>query len=622
MDIDLDLNATRISFTDNRNKNGVRMDRNEKVIDWDKNIFLNIFNDIETRQFTCYPPDNFNLTYLNIAKYLNININNICLNNGADGIIREIFVMFQQRVNTIGILDNTYSMYEVYANLFKKNIIKIPYIINLSDKIENICSLNKKIFYNSIDDIDMFCFVSPNQVSNNDFTLDEIDYLCYSYPNKIFIIDEVYFGFGHFSTISLINKYNNIFIIRSFSKTFGLASIRLGILIANEISVKPFILSSPIYSLNLYTANICNYFINNIEIVNKYNQEVIKGRDWFIERLKINNYNVIYPKSLSIIIVFQNKDEFEDSYNKCISNLFYIKKIKINNYDCLRITCAPKYMMVKLYNTCFKNNNINEDYCKYLYNTRGFFLINDVYNNKEIKSIIDEIKIINIDNNIEVEVNKNQLPFRLEYFTKNMNKINEIIYKDKYIKILKQCLNTTEITLFKDKFICKKSLSNETVEPHVDGNFYTYNYRLNKKTRGWYTYAPIFIQYGIFLTDNTENNGGIYFDNIRNYTLEDFHEKFIGNDSNDAFIKDSIIKEFNIDNNNCTLVDGNCGDIVIFNPNCIHFGYGNTTTELRLNLYLTFNKKEDGDFYWLAKKDKELLIDKIGLSELNKRMRS
>lgn len=616
--MNIDLNIERISFIDNRKINSIRMDRNEKVVDYNPEIFQNIFKNIEKYEFTSYPKDNFTTTYNKIIDYLNINMENLTIHLGADDVIREIFLMFNDKIKVVGILEHTYGMYKVYSNLFKKNIVEIPYIIDLNNDINNICKLDKQYLDKVIMNLDIIFFVNPNQVSNNDLSLTDIENYCNKYKNKLFIIDEAYYGFGNFSCLELIKKYKNIFIIRSFSKTFGLASIRLGLLIGNKISMKPFQKIQPIYSMNLFTAKICNYFIDNINLVNDYNNEVIKGREWFVEKLRINNYKVIDPLTLSVIIVFNNSETCDYIYDKCIENLFYIKKININNFKCLRITCAPKYLMKQLYNKCFKTDIINTNYCKYLYDTRGYFIINDVYNNDEINNILNEIKQLDYSNYIETGSDNNLLPFRLEYFTKNNKIINDIIFKKKYIDILNKCLNTNSVSLFKDKFICKSANNNKTLKEHVDGIFYTYNYRLNKKTMGWYTYAKSFIQYGIFLTDNTKDNGAIYIDKIRNYNINDFHKKFIGENSTDAFIKKNIMEELDI-YNTAEILEGKKGSVVIFNPSCIHFGYKNSTNKDRINLYLTFNKTDEGDNYDLALHDKLLLLKNIGLQGIEKR---
>ena len=80
------------------------------------------------------------------------------------------------------------------------------------------------------------------------------------------------------------------------------------------------------------------------------------------------------------------------------------------------------------------------------------------------------------------------------------------------------------------------------------------------------------------------------------------------------------MNEMNIYNTS-KLITGKHGDIIIFNPKCIHYGYKNTTYKKRLNLYLTFNKKEDGDNYYTSRDDKKLVLENIGLDQIEKRMR-
>ena len=85
-----------------------------------------------------------------------------------------------------------------------------------------------------------------------------------SFSDKIFFIDETYYGFGHYTFIPLIKKHKNIFICRSASKTFGLASLRVGSLIAHEDSIKPFISFAPVYKLNIFSAKIMEYFLKRL----------------------------------------------------------------------------------------------------------------------------------------------------------------------------------------------------------------------------------------------------------------------------------------------------------------------------------------------------------------------
>ena len=346
----------RNGYSDNRAKDAIRCDRNEKVEDWDIGIFNNIIKDIKQHEYTSYPKDVFDSLIDNIAKYLNVKTSNIYISNGSDCVIRDFFIMYNQKIKNIGILSDTYGMYNVYPECLNMNKTIIPYIIN-KDLEGNIARLDKNQLYDQIQKIDCFCFVNPNQISNDDISFEELEDLCKKYPNKIFFIDEAYYGFGNYTAVSLTKKYKNIFVTRSFSKTFGLASLRIGILVGHEESIKPFLSLATIYCTNLFGDKIGNYFLENINIVEDYNKKVIEGREWFVKKLRSENFKVIDPKCLSIFVYCDNVEMQTKIYEDGINNLIYLKKWKMNdNKYFIRVSCGPINIMEKVFYTCFSKN--------------------------------------------------------------------------------------------------------------------------------------------------------------------------------------------------------------------------------------------------------------------------
>jgi len=84
----------------------------------------------------------------------------------------------------------------------------------------------------------------------------------------------------------LIDKYDNFFIMRSFSKAFGLASIRLGYVMSNKKNINYIFKNRNGYETNLISLQIAKYFIDNEHIVRDYIDEVKKSMKYFIENLK------------------------------------------------------------------------------------------------------------------------------------------------------------------------------------------------------------------------------------------------------------------------------------------------------------------------------------------------
>jgi histidinol-phosphate aminotransferase len=344
-----DVNRIFYNFKDKEN-GSLRMDRNEKVEDWDIEHFNLIFNDIKSYEITGYPPNNFDKLYQKYASYLNISKNNIYITCGADDAIREFFIMYCIGDKKICINTENYGMYNVFSNCLNLDFYEIPYIIDLN--YENLCKLDKNKLNKIIPNMDVIFFTNPNQLSNNDISLEEMDNLCKKYSEKIFFIDETYYGFGHFTFISLVKKHKNIFICRSASKTFGLASLRVGSLIAHEDSIKPFISFAPVYKINVFSAKIMEYFLDNLKIVNSYNNKVIEGRSYFVKVLKEKGYKVNSTSCICIFILFENELERNNVVSKLESNKIYVSK-RNYNYDSkiyyfIRLTCAPLKYMNKL----------------------------------------------------------------------------------------------------------------------------------------------------------------------------------------------------------------------------------------------------------------------------------
>ena len=157
MNFDLINKISRNYYGDNRHPDGIRCDRNEKVEDWDKSLFNEIFNKINKTELTSYPKTQFDELYNNLSNYLDVEKNSIYISNGSDCIIRDFFIMYNKKLKNIAILEDTYGMYNVYPKLFDMKIHTIPYLIDENSN-DNICKLNKKILYEKLDLIDCFCF--------------------------------------------------------------------------------------------------------------------------------------------------------------------------------------------------------------------------------------------------------------------------------------------------------------------------------------------------------------------------------------------------------------------------------------------------------------------------------
>ena len=117
------------------------------------------------------------------------------------------------------------------------------------------------------------------------------------------IVDEAYIQFGGESVISLINKYPNLIILRTFSKVFGLAGLRIGIMISNKVLISQFAKVKLPYNLNIFTLTTLEKIIDNIEIINNHLALIKEEKKYLKNKLiKFDKFKII-PSETNFFLV-------------------------------------------------------------------------------------------------------------------------------------------------------------------------------------------------------------------------------------------------------------------------------------------------------------------------------
>ena len=341
---------SRIRIPENRDlKKGVRLNRNERVENFDTKIISKIFKKTQDYDLGKYPDQS--RIYNILSKFLRLKEENLSITSGIDGSIKSIFEIFSDKNDRVGVLSPTYAMYEVYSNLFKTKIYKISY--------QNF-KLDRKKLHQVIKDrkVKIIFIPNPNQPIEDNLSLKEIEKICKECKkNKILlVIDEAYHMFGSQTAAKLCLKYENIVILRTFSKSFGLPSIRLGYVIAHKKIIQIFNSYRLSYESNFLSDTVAEYFIKNFSIIKKYNKQIIQGREYLKLELKKLRIQVIGKKANFLLINFRNKKILKNILNSLKSNKIYVKSnYKGDLSNCILVTCGNINTMKKLLKI-IKNN--------------------------------------------------------------------------------------------------------------------------------------------------------------------------------------------------------------------------------------------------------------------------
>ena len=298
-----------------------------------------------------YPDPNVTDLKKEIAELYNINTNNIFIGNGSDEILAFSFMAFFNKGDKVYYPNITYSFYSVYSSLFDLKQVKIPLKNDFTIDINDYKNLDSGIF-----------IANPNAPTGLLLSLSQIEEITVNNKNNIVIIDEAYIDFAETeSAYKLINKYDNLLVIQTFSKSRALAGTRLGFAIGNENLIQG--LKNIKYSFNSYTINRLS-IIAGIEAFKdtQYFKEtvnkVINTREKTKIKLKELGFNVLDSKSNFIFISHKNVFA-ENIYLKLKDNgilVRYFKNDIINNY--IRVTIGTDeemYIFIEKIKNIIKN---------------------------------------------------------------------------------------------------------------------------------------------------------------------------------------------------------------------------------------------------------------------------
>jgi len=173
-----------------------------------------------------YPDPNATVLRDAIAKRFALSANQVFVGNGSDEVLAHAFQALLKQDAPLVFPDITYSFYPVYCGLYDIQFRTIP----LDD---DLCMRTADYLSSVTGDIGGIIFPNPNAPTGRSHALGDIERIVASHPDIVVIIDEAYVDFGAESAVSLINKYPNLLVVHTLSKSGSLAGLRVGYALGN-----------------------------------------------------------------------------------------------------------------------------------------------------------------------------------------------------------------------------------------------------------------------------------------------------------------------------------------------------------------------------------------------------
>lgn len=258
---------------------------------------------------------------------------NIIMGNGSDEIILNLVLTYLNSEKSLVIHPPTFSVYKIFAQVVNAKIIEVP--------LDNSFELDKDKMIEAVkrDDAALTFITYPNNPTGNLFK-EEVILEILENAKGIVVIDEAYFEFAKKSFIDKLPKYKNMVILRTFSKAYGIAGVRVGYLIADtEITDELNKVRLP-YNLNKISQIIALKMLKNEKRFNDMIEEILAERGRMYKELENVNGITLYKSDTNA--VFFKCDKAEEIFSELLKNKILVRKFSGNMEQFLRISIGKQ----------------------------------------------------------------------------------------------------------------------------------------------------------------------------------------------------------------------------------------------------------------------------------------
>ena len=292
------------------------------------------------RELRLYPDMDAQKLVDALAEYYHVRPSQIFVGVGSDDVLAMSFLTFFNGGQPVLFQDITYSFYDVWAEVFRIPYRRCPLDENFRIRKEDYLQPNGGIV-----------LPNPNAPTGVEEKIETLEEIVSANRACVVIIDEAYVDFGAESILPLVEKYDNLMVVQTFSKSRAMAGVRIGFAIAGEKLIG--YLKNVKFSFNSYTMNLPAIEMGTASVLDdayfrETTAKIIRTRDWTKKEFARLGFLFTDSKS-NFLFATHPKVSAEELFAALKENNIYVrhwKKPRIENY--LRITVGTQEEMGRL----------------------------------------------------------------------------------------------------------------------------------------------------------------------------------------------------------------------------------------------------------------------------------
>jgi histidinol-phosphate aminotransferase len=313
----------------------LRLDMNESTTGCSPRVLAKL-NSMDARTLAKYPrrEDGEKL----VAESLGVAPAQLLLTNGADEAIDLLCRAYLEAGDEIVIVVPTFAMYEVFAQMEDARVVRVATGPEFSFPTQGVLdALNSKTR------IVVIC--NPNNPTGVAVARADMLKIIQAAPDAAILLDEAYFDFYGQTLIDQTGKLPNLFIARTFSKAYGLAGLRLGVMIGDQEQMSVLRRMASPFNVNAFAIECLAEALADRQFVAGYVSQIIASRDWLRRELEQLQFKC-WPSEGNFILCRFGEDK------KGILEALQSRSISLRNRPdcegCVRITIGTQAEMERL----------------------------------------------------------------------------------------------------------------------------------------------------------------------------------------------------------------------------------------------------------------------------------
>lgn len=317
----------------------MRLDRNERTTPLDQGIVDAVWSQISPEEVVAYPE--LGPLYQKLAQFCGVPREDILLCSGSDTGIKSVFETYVQQDDEVVVLTPSYGMFFVYCDMFGAVKVPIHYDKDFSLPVGRIIDkINRRT--------KLVILANPNHTGTvlKEEDIDSIiQYAARHYA--LVLVDEAYHHFYPATIIPHINQYDNLIVVRTFSKAFGIAALRVGYLVSQAQNIRNLDKVRLTHEITSVSAKFAEYLLDHPEICQAYVRDVEEGKN-YIDRECMKLGIAALPSATNFVFL-RLPDSLEaekvvarlSEHNICIKGPF--REVPVDGL--IRVTLGPPKQM-------------------------------------------------------------------------------------------------------------------------------------------------------------------------------------------------------------------------------------------------------------------------------------